>query len=142
MPVILQIKIIVLLILFINFIYRMIQFSLKTNKKAFSADEKYQFYCTSCKKKYELNGIEAKEKVKYAPTVRVNRDVKYKFTCPQCGQKAFQVKIYDFDHVKAQGLVNVQADRGTINGALENLPELLLKGILPIMVGMFLFNIL
>ena len=118
----------------INFFYRAIQLFRKSSKLAFSETTLHKFQCQSCQTEYQLNGVEAKKKVKGAIKIKKSspkgQAFYYKFTCPNCHTYASQQKLFTIQKSALLGNAKVNIDANQ----LPLLFDLLIKGVLPLFI--------
>lgn len=121
----------------INFFYRGIKALIKLRKINYSEETIHTFKCRNCEEIYEMSGVELKDSTTIWSTrletrTPISQTNAIRFECPVCYEKAFQEKIYDTDVTEAFGNVRAQFDENTRSILLE----VLIKGFLPILIGM------
>lgn len=127
----------------INFFYRGIQAMRKIYQSNYAKETVHTFKCRDCKETYQMDGEEAKSRIsiwatrleKKTPSGQTSA---IRFKCPKCHNKVFQDQIFD---------TNVTALAGNIRAQLtgpskEILIDLLVKGFLPILIGMPILGVL
>lgn len=90
-----------------------------------------------------INQTEKKlKKVAFSPKKDINSPGKsktlYKFTCPNCGNYAYQEKIFDLNSNKAMGMFRLKADHVQV----KLFKDFFVKCLLPTLVGAMLVSYL
>lgn len=137
-----MIGLLLLLSLAFNFFIRTIRFFYQSSNIAFSKDTFHSFLCEYCNETYKLDGKETKKKVAFSPKKDINSPGKsktmYKFTCPNCGNYAYQEKIFDLNSNKAMGMFRLKADHVQV----KLFKDFFVKCLLPTLVGAMLVSYL
>lgn len=135
--------IILFIALGINFFYRVIQAMRKIHQENYAKETIHTFKCRKCEETYQINGEEAKSRISiWAPRLEKrtpgSQISAIRFDCPQCHHKAFQDQIFNTNVTELAGNIRAQMTESS-RGILI---DLLVKGFLPILIGMPILSVL
>lgn len=133
----------VLISLAVNLFYQVFIGFKKLNHLNYAKETMHTFKCRNCDEIYQLNGEEAKSMISFwTPRIETqtinSQNTAIRFECPECHEKVLQDRIFDTDVTALKGNVRAQFDNNS-KGIIINL---LVKGFLPIFIGMFLLGII
>ncbi|MFD1204675.1 hypothetical protein ACFQ38_06055 [Sporosarcina contaminans] len=121
---------IIVLIVFINFVYQTIRLFKGLSKQMYDEDTVHRFQCGKCGEMHSLKGPEMK-KLRRAPRIEKStfgsQSTAIVFKCPHCHKRTSQIVQFDTNVTKGAGMVRVQMNE-------EQKPlivQFLVRGILP-----------
>lgn len=131
----------------VNLFYRGIKLMLYIKKVNEEETTFHTFKCTACNEVYQLNGIETKAKCRRALVKKIqtihSQTTSVKFTCPHCHSNVYQERIFDINMTKFSGNIRIQMDQRAPDPQKRTLlNDLLLKGVAPVLVMVFLMKLL
>lgn len=121
--------------LVVNLFYHVIKAFTKMRNKNYAKETVHTFRCRNCEEVYQLNGEEARDRIRSWSNKAEKRTPKgqttaIRFVCPQCNEKEFQYRVFEGNGISILGNVLARFDQAS----KEIVKDLLVKGFLPIFI--------